>query len=90
MRDIEALVKGLTQELLDLKSLAMKMYKQTEERRMQDFKRVQPVVQSGQQPAAAPGSASGDFKHGCDAEGLQTARCSCSPSGTCNGYDHAA
>jgi hypothetical protein len=59
MRDIEALVKGLTQELLDLKSLAMKMSKQTEERRMQDFKRVQPVMQSGQQPAAVPGSAPG-------------------------------
>ena len=32
MRDMEALVKGLTQELLDLKSVAMKMSKQTEER----------------------------------------------------------
>ena len=39
MRDIEALVKGLTQELLDLKSLAMKMNKQTEERSRQESKR---------------------------------------------------
>jgi len=52
VRDLEALVKGLTQELLDLKSLVMKMSKQTEERSRQDLKR--PVVQGAQQqPAAA-------------------------------------
>ncbi len=39
MREMEALVKGLTQELLDLKSIAMKMSKQTDERRLQELKR---------------------------------------------------
>ena len=59
MRDIEALVKGLTQELLDLKSLAMKMNKQTEERSRQDLKRVQAVVQDAPTPTAAQGGALG-------------------------------
>ncbi len=59
MRDIEALVKGLTQELLDLKSLAMKMNKQTEERSRQELKRVQAGVQDAQTPIAAPGGVSG-------------------------------
>jgi len=58
VRDMEALVKGLTQELLDLKSIAMKMSKQTEERSRQELKRA-PIVQ-GAQPAAPPApSASG-------------------------------
>jgi hypothetical protein len=61
MRDIEALVKGLTQELLDLKSLAMKMNKQTEERSRQELKRGQAVVQDAPTMAASssPGGASG-------------------------------
>jgi len=50
MRDMEALVKGLTQELLDLKSISMKMSKQTEERSRQELKRMQPIVQ-GQAPS---------------------------------------
>jgi hypothetical protein len=55
VRDLEALVKGLTQELLDLKSLAMKLTKQTEERSRQELRR--PVVQAGQQsPEAVVGS----------------------------------
>ncbi len=58
MRDIEALVKGLTQELLDLKSLAMKMSKQTEERSRQELKR-QPVVTETQTTSASSGSAMG-------------------------------
>jgi hypothetical protein len=37
VREMEALVKGLTQELLDLKSIAMKMSKQTEERSRQEL-----------------------------------------------------
>ena len=57
VRDLEALVKGLTQELLDLKSLAMKMSKQTEERSRQDLKR--PVIQGSQKPLAAAGGAQG-------------------------------
>ncbi|HVP97535.1 DUF7518 family protein [Methanoregula sp.] len=57
VNEMEALVKGLTQELLDLKSIAMKMSKQTEERSRQELKRVQPVAQGA--PAAAPGGASG-------------------------------
>ncbi len=55
MRDIEALVKGLTQELLDLKSLAMKMNKQTEERSRQELKRVQAVVQDAPAPHRSTG-----------------------------------
>jgi hypothetical protein len=62
MRDMEALVKGLTQELLDLKSIAMKMSKQSEERSRQELKRVQAVAQdTPPQPAtttAASGSSS--------------------------------
>jgi len=60
MRDMEALVKGLTQELLDLKSVSMKMSKQTEERSRQELKRVPTIVQGSQPYAAAPeaGSAS--------------------------------
>jgi hypothetical protein len=59
MREMEALVKGLTQELLDLKSVAMKMSKQTEERSRQELKRA-PVVQQGSAPApAAPMSSAG-------------------------------
>jgi len=51
VREMEALVKGLTQELLDLKSIAMKMSKQTEERSRQELKRG-PIVQQGGAPAA--------------------------------------
>src|SRR5512136_3216868 len=62
LRDMEALVKGLTQELLDLKSIAMKMSKQTEERSRLDAKRVQVAAQDAQsQPAtmsAVQGSSS--------------------------------
>jgi hypothetical protein len=62
LRDMEALVKGLTQELLDLKSVAMKMAKTTEEGRRAELKRAQPVAQGAQQqtvtPAGAPGSPS--------------------------------
>jgi hypothetical protein len=61
LRDLEALVKGLTQELLDLKSVAMKMSKQTEERSRAELKRVQqpgaPVAQPAA-PGGAPGSTS--------------------------------
>ena len=57
MRDLEALVKGLTQELLDLKSVAMKMSKQTEERSRAELKRAQPGTQgTQQQPVTAAGS----------------------------------
>jgi TolA-binding protein len=56
VNEMEALVKGLTQELLDLKSIAMKMSKQTEERSRQELKRVQPIVQGAQAGAAAGGS----------------------------------
>lgn len=61
VREMEALVKGLTQELLDLKSIAMKMSKQTEERSRQELKRGPIVQQGAAAPAAAPAyqSASG-------------------------------
>jgi len=62
VRDIEALVKGLTQELLDLKSIAMKMSKQTEERSRQEAKWGPPVVQGVQpqpaNPTGVPGASS--------------------------------
>jgi hypothetical protein len=54
VREMEALVKGLTQELLDLKSIAMKMSKQTEERSRQELRRG-PIVQGAQ--TSAPQSA---------------------------------
>jgi len=57
VNEMEALVKGLTQELLDLKSIAMKMSKQTEERSRQELKRMQPIVQGSQVPGAVLGSA---------------------------------
>lgn len=56
VNEMEALVKGLTQELLDLKSIAMKMSKQTEERSRQELKRMQPIVQGTQVPGAVAGS----------------------------------
>jgi hypothetical protein len=52
MRDMEALVKGLTGELLDLKSIAMKMSKQSDDRIKQELRRASPVVQ-GSQPTQA-------------------------------------
>ena len=55
VREMEALVKGLTQELLDLKSIAMKMSKQTEERSRQELKKLQPIVQGA--PSAGTGGA---------------------------------
>lgn len=58
MREMEALVKGLTQELLDLKSIAMKLSKQTDERRLQELKRGPSVIQSSQPPSADTGSTS--------------------------------
>jgi hypothetical protein len=59
MREMEALVKGLTQELLDLKSVAMKMSKQTEERSRQELKRAPTVIQGPQPyPSGDAGSSS--------------------------------
>jgi hypothetical protein len=54
MKEMEALVKGLTQELLDIKSLAMKMSKQSEERSRQELRKTSPVVQTTTAQAAAP------------------------------------
>lgn len=53
VREIEALVKGLTQELLDLKSVSMKMTKQNEERSRQELKRG-PVIGGTPSQQAAP------------------------------------
>jgi len=50
---MEALVKGLTQELLDLKSVAMKMNKQSEERSRQELKRTGPIVTGAPAPSPA-------------------------------------
>lgn len=43
MKDMDALVKGLTEELLDLKSIAMRLNKVSEERR-QELKTVKPAL----------------------------------------------
>ena len=61
MRDMEALVKGLTGELLDLKSIAMKMVKQSDDRIKQDLRRPPLVVQGSQtsQSADVASSSSG-------------------------------
>jgi hypothetical protein len=53
VREMEALVKGLTQELLDLKSVAMKMNKQSEERSRQELKRTGPIVTGAPAPSPA-------------------------------------
>ena len=53
VREMEALVKGLTQELLDLKSVAMKMNKQSEERSRQELKRGPIVAGAPAQQAAS-------------------------------------
>jgi hypothetical protein len=44
MKEMEALVKGLSDELLDLKSIAMRLNKFSEERR-QELKMMKPAVQ---------------------------------------------
>lgn len=54
MRDVEAHVKGLTQELVDLKSFAMKISDQIEARDRQELKRG-PFVQGSQPRTSAPG-----------------------------------
>ena len=87
MRDIEALVKGLTQELLDLKSVAMKMNKQTEERSRQELKRAQAVVQDAPAPASSTGWSVWVAPSSCAREhGHLTLL---SPTGTYYGHDHA-
>ena len=68
VNEMEALVKGLTQELLDLKSIAMKMSKQTEERSRQELKRMQPIVQGSQVPGGAAAAPAGR-QHGRDSQG---------------------
>jgi uncharacterized coiled-coil protein SlyX len=58
VKEQEALVKGITEELLDLKSIVMKLSKASEERSRQELKKVQPIVQqSAQQPAGSGGAA---------------------------------
>mgnify|MGYP001335406752 CR=1 FL=1 len=53
IREQEALVKGITEELLDLKSIVMKLSKASDERSRQELKRVQ-AVGAAVPPAAAP------------------------------------
>jgi hypothetical protein len=59
IRELEALVKGITEELLDLKSIVMKLSKVSEERSRQELKRMQPIVQGAQQQAAGGAAPSG-------------------------------
>ena len=90
VRDLEALVKGLTQELLDLKSIAMKMSKQTEERSRQEAKRGPAVVQGVQpQPARHTCRHSRSFKYGRHAQRPPSIRCPISTARTIHGHDHA-
>jgi len=77
MRDLEALVKGLTQELLDLKSVAMKMSKQTEERSRAELKRAQPGTPGYTTAAGHSSRIFRIFKHGGHAKGCKTLRGSC-------------
>jgi len=75
VKEMEALVKGLTQELLDLKSIAMKMTKQTEERSRQELKRAQPVVGGAPAPAAAgSGSSTVVMRKGTKAADVEPAK----------------
>ena len=89
MRDMEALVKGLTQELLDLKSIAMKMSKQSEERSRQELKRVQAVAQDAPPQPAGTTSASGSSSTVVMRKGAKPVRCPTGTTGTGNGHDHA-
>jgi hypothetical protein len=54
MKDTEAQVKGLTRELVDLKSLAMKMSRQLDERTRQEIRGGQ-TAQGQPAPASVPG-----------------------------------
>ena len=57
VQEVDALVKGLIEELLDLKALAMKMSREDGERRRQELKRG-PVVLGTASPVLAGPSAS--------------------------------
>ena len=64
VREIDALVKGLTEELLDLKSVAMKLSKVSEERARAEMRNVKPAAPAAagpvilqKKPAAAPAAA---------------------------------
>jgi hypothetical protein len=59
VREMEALVKGLTQELLDLKSVAMKMTKQSEERSRQELKKGTIVAGASSQQTAQSAAPAG-------------------------------
>lgn len=48
VREIDALVKGLTEELLDLKSVAMKLSKVSEERARAEMRMTKPAPGGGQ------------------------------------------
>ncbi|MCX6691668.1 MAG: hypothetical protein NTW33_06345 [Methanoregula sp.] len=58
-KEQEALLKGITEELLDMKSIVMKLAKASEERSRQELKRVQPIVQGAQQPVPGGGAPAG-------------------------------
>lgn len=58
-KEQEALIKGITEELLDMKSIVMKLAKASEERSRQELKRVQPVMQGAQQPSAGGSAPAG-------------------------------
>ncbi len=50
VREIDALVKGLTEELLDLKSVAMKLSKVSEERTRAEMRMGKPAAAAGSVP----------------------------------------
>ncbi|MCK7490351.1 MAG: hypothetical protein MZU79_09300 [Anaerotruncus sp.] len=88
---MEALVKGLTQELLDLKSVAMKMSKQTEERSRQELKRADRLSQGAavtrpQMPRVHPPGGSTVVMR----KGARQPDAPAAPRRTRDGHDHAA
>ena len=87
MREMEALVKGLTEELLDLKSIAMRLNKVSEEQRM-NLKTAKPALAGT--PAGAPGAASGSVTVRPRVPAARTSADTGTPERRAHGDDHAA
>jgi aspartyl/asparaginyl-tRNA synthetase len=78
-------VKGLTQELLDLKSVAMKMTKQSEERSRQELKRGTIVAGTASQPAAPAAAPSSSGSTIIRPKGARQAEAPAGPSPAASG-----
>ena len=86
-KEQEALVKGITEELLDMKSIVMKLAKASEERSRQELK-AGAAFRAGRPAAGCHGRSSCRREHRCDAAQIRTAGTG-SPGGTVDGHDHA-